>query len=294
MTRYKGTFNFAANYEVLAKAPLDAKQLVNTYSDLTTPSTWEDDGGNVWLYNGAIVSVGSDPTTINNGIYYLCDVDNYTDSCSWVKQGASSGDIDAVNGLTHDEGLITLGGDLNENTFIDGVGTYDLNILNVDEFQLSTSGTTAIIGLDSSGILLSYSGQSVSFDSDAGLTYGGDYSSGFTNLSLVTKQYVDETIIDFSTTVNVNNPTTEIYEATTEDSFIGVSGGSTVYLPTEPNVGQKISVADIGGNAYSDSIYICSSTYNVLDSTESLINTNYGSITFIFNSQFWSATSFIT
>jgi hypothetical protein len=34
MTRIKGNFNFPANFEVLAKAPLDAKQKVDTHADL--------------------------------------------------------------------------------------------------------------------------------------------------------------------------------------------------------------------------------------------------------------------
>lgn len=292
MTRYKGTFNFAANFEVLAKAPLDAKQLVGTRNDLITPSTWEDANGNVWLYNGAVVSVGNDPITTNRGIYFLCDVDNYTNVCSWIKQGSNGSSVDAENGLTHNEGIISLGGDLNHNTFIDGKGLYDLNILNVDELQISTSGTTAIIGLDNSGILLAYSGQSVSFDSDAGLTYGDDYSSGFTSLSLVTKKYVDDAIINLSNVVNVNNPTTITYYADNEDGFIGVSGGSTVYLPPAPDIGQKIIVSDIGGNAGISNIYVCSSAINILDSNESIINTNYGSITYIYNSHFWSVAAF--
>ena len=45
MSRSKGTFNFAANFEGLLKAPIDARQLVNTYADLTNSTTWSGSTG---------------------------------------------------------------------------------------------------------------------------------------------------------------------------------------------------------------------------------------------------------
>lgn len=291
MARNIGTFNFAANLEVLAKAPLDAKQLVGTYADLTNPSTWEDSEGNIWLYNGAIVSVGDDPTPSNNGIYFLNDASDYTSPQSWIRQGGVSG-ISVENGLTISNENIKLGGDLIENTNFNGQDAHDFSIYNIDEFQVSTSGNTTIFGVDNQGIVLGYSGQSVTFEDDGGLKYGGDYSSGFTDNSLVTKSYVDDAIVDNDNLVNINNPTSTTYNATNSDSFIGVSGGSTVYLPDTPNEGLKIIVADISGDAYDNQINIYSNTVNILDGLEAAINTNYGSITFIYNSMFWSIVAF--
>lgn len=91
MSRERGTFNFAANFEVLKKGPLDSRMTVDTYADLTTPSVWEDSEGLVWLYNGAIVSVSNDPTPSNNGVYYLSDANNYTSNSSWTKIGSATG-----------------------------------------------------------------------------------------------------------------------------------------------------------------------------------------------------------
>jgi hypothetical protein len=87
MSRNKGTFNFAANFEGLLKAPIDARQMVCTYADLTLPATWSGSSG-VWLYNGAIVSVA---TGVCKGIYWLCDENNYTSTCSWVSIPNASG-----------------------------------------------------------------------------------------------------------------------------------------------------------------------------------------------------------
>ena len=89
MGRNKGTFNFAANFEVLAQAPLDARQVVDTFNDLITPATWEDDDNNTWLFNGLLVVVANDPSTSLNGVYYLSDLDNYTAASVWIKSGSN-------------------------------------------------------------------------------------------------------------------------------------------------------------------------------------------------------------
>jgi len=85
MARNKGTFNFAANFEILTKAPLDARLVVSNKADLIDPSIWVDTNNNVWLYKGLVASVTSDPSTINNGLYFLLDEANYTSYQYWLK-----------------------------------------------------------------------------------------------------------------------------------------------------------------------------------------------------------------
>ena len=85
MGRNKGTFNFAANFEVLTKAPLDARLVVDTKADLINPVIWQDIASNVWLFKGIVVSVVSDPSTDNNGLYFLTDETTYTSYSSWIK-----------------------------------------------------------------------------------------------------------------------------------------------------------------------------------------------------------------
>lgn len=87
MARNKGTFNFAANFEVLTKAPLDARMVVDTKANLISPAIWQDNALNVWLYKGLTVSVVSDPSTSNNGLYFLTDENTYTSYSSWLKIG---------------------------------------------------------------------------------------------------------------------------------------------------------------------------------------------------------------
>ena len=155
MSRNTGTFNFAANFEGLLKAPIDAKQLVGTYADLTTTATWNG-SGSVWLYNGAMVVVGSDPTPANNGIYWLCDANNYTMTCAWKKAGSGSGGSGTLTGATN--GL-----------------------------HLQYSGTSVALGGTLTGSTVIIDGRITK----TGIEYGADYSGTFVPESLITKRYAD-------------------------------------------------------------------------------------------------------
>jgi hypothetical protein len=103
MSRNKGTFNFAANFEPLVKAPLDGRVVVGAKADLINPATWQDAGSNVWLFKGIIVSVTSDPSIDNNGLYFLTDETNYTNFSYWIKIG---GITPAPSILTFDGSII--------------------------------------------------------------------------------------------------------------------------------------------------------------------------------------------
>ena len=88
MSRALGTFNLSANFEPKVKGPLDSRMVVETYSDLTNPTTWEDADNLVWLFNGSIVAVAEDPNYLLNGIYLLIDADNYTNPTKWIKSSS--------------------------------------------------------------------------------------------------------------------------------------------------------------------------------------------------------------
>lgn len=90
-----------------------------------------------------------------------------------------------------------------------------------------------------------------------------------------------------------NNTLLPTYTATTNSGYIGTMSGTTIYLPLSPNVGQNIIVSDISGCALVRNISICSCTLPILNSQSAIINTNFGSVSFINNGTFWSATGFI-
>ena len=140
MSRNKGTFNFAANFEVLAKAPLDARQVVATYSDLTNPSTWLDSGGNNWLYKGAIVAVSSDPSTTYNGIYYLVNDASYNLANGWIKSAATGvSGTQSINTVTG-SGAYRIPYQNASNTFLT-----DSNNLKFDTSTLSITGNVNLV-----------------------------------------------------------------------------------------------------------------------------------------------------
>jgi hypothetical protein len=171
------------NYDLAANKPFDAR-----YLNIDTP--WTDipavlAGIPTYRYIGLTVNIA--------GVEY------------WWKDGVGDGDLvekiftgggtitGATNGL-HINGVndkeVVLGGDLITGTTINGLGSHELDFINLSGFQVSTSGSTAQLMIEPAGITLAFSGQSVSFDSNAGLTYDGDYSSGFTAQSLVDANFV--------------------------------------------------------------------------------------------------------
>ena len=126
MSRNVGDFIFPANFEVTKVEPLDGRQLVGTKADLTGVTTWNQSGG-VWLYDGAIVSVGQDPVADNNGIYFLASASTYTDINSWVKAGSGEGGgtiTGGANGLSTSGTNVVLGGALTGDTSVGLCGNY--------------------------------------------------------------------------------------------------------------------------------------------------------------------------
>lgn len=70
MARNKGTFQFAANFEVKLQGALDPRILVDNKSELINKETWPYDGNTIYVYNGLLVAVAAD-----KAIYMLVDKD---------------------------------------------------------------------------------------------------------------------------------------------------------------------------------------------------------------------------
>ena len=93
MARDKGTNSYSANFEPQVAGPLDARQKVDTQSELLLASTWlANDGGN-YSYIGMLVTVNDDGVSGNNGIYRLTDSD-YTDFGNWEQCSTGIEDVD--------------------------------------------------------------------------------------------------------------------------------------------------------------------------------------------------------
>lgn len=98
MARNKGTFQFAANFEVRAAEALDPRVVVSTKSELINKETWPSDGDTLYLYEGLIVAVADEGKA-----YMLTSVANAlaADYSAW-KEISESTIIDIVNNLTSD------------------------------------------------------------------------------------------------------------------------------------------------------------------------------------------------
>lgn len=144
MSRNKGTFTFAANFEPLVQAPLDARMRVSSIADLISPAIWLDSNSNLWLYSGLLVSIVDDPDPLNNGLYFLSDKDTYTTPSSWIKIGATSGVIDAsgtssvsfqLNNGGYGVILTDTAGNLTVNTFDGSLATITVGGVYINGFS---------------------------------------------------------------------------------------------------------------------------------------------------------------
>jgi hypothetical protein len=311
------------NYSLQACKPFDAR-----YLNICTPWTSVSAVNAAiptYRYTGLTVNIAGEEYWYKNGI---------ADGCLIPKSlgGTITG---GTNGLGYSAANICLGGRLSSNTdisssisavqelsfgavkaldtfYVQGIqdvlleltgGSAQLYLqdtiygsvafLTAESVSLRTSGSTAMVHLsgttvDITGNLKLLSTPSSGSTSDAVLVWNSADKS--------VKRITVTTLTGNSNTVNVCN-VFSTYTATTTSDFIGVSGASAIYLPQNPKPCQRISVADICGNALNDTITICGyyglAGKLINGDPAATINTDYGSITFINNGYFWSTVAFI-
>jgi hypothetical protein len=85
------------------------------------------------------------------------------------------------------------------------------------------------------------------------------------------------------------------YTGNTSSDYLGINNAvKTVYMPASPIQGQQVTISDEEGNANTFPITIDGNgnTFDGLSDTQILINTDYGSITILYNGTFWKVISF--
>lgn len=246
------------NIQVNAPKPVDSRYLniLVAYSSTTAANTAIVSGVR---FIGLTVNINSSEYWYKNGIL---------DGDLIIKLGGGSAITGATNGLTISNNNVVLGGTLFSATTINGGG----QTLNINVNDLNLSGTT----LNMTGIVTLQSTPLSGTTTNAILVW----DSGTKQIKQISPNIIN--------VCNISG----IYSATTNNSFIGANAGSTIYLPPTPKCGQKISIADCSGNALSNNIYVCSTTCLILNCNKAIINTDYGSMSFIFNNTFWSAIAF--
>lgn len=85
------------------------------------------------------------------------------------------------------------------------------------------------------------------------------------------------------------------YTGNTSSDYLGINNAvKTIYMPASPLDGQQVTISDEEGNANTFPITIDGNgnTFDGLSDTQILINTDYGSITILYNGTFWKVISF--
>lgn len=110
--------------------------------------------------------------------------------------------------------------------------------------------------------------------------------------SVVSSSIVNVTNNTFSGVFPVIVVTTSPYLATSSDTFIGVNNTGlvpfSVVLPANPVTGKFYFIKDVSGTAALHNITVTAIGHTIDGSVSALINTNYGSITLVFNGSEWS------
>lgn len=131
--RDRGTFNFSGNLEVKKDAPLEARSLVNSYSDLVKPETWTDEQGGIWKYDCMTVSCKDRP----GKLYQLSPGADYTKESSWILIGDTSQINDKVQKFIDSKGSPNGLASLNESGIIPStqLPSYVDDVIEVNSFN---------------------------------------------------------------------------------------------------------------------------------------------------------------
>lgn len=148
MARNKGTFQFAANFEVKAAAALDPRVAVATKAELIVKDTWPYDGDTIYLYKGILVSVQEE-----NAVYMLVDTNKILDAdySGWVRVDAGAAEqVEVVDNLESEasdkalsakQGKVLMGEISSVAAKLAGVYTYKGSVAKYE--NLPTEGLTA-------------------------------------------------------------------------------------------------------------------------------------------------------
>lgn len=250
MSRERGTFNFAANFEPLLKAPLDSRMKVGSYSDLIDPSTWSDANNNSWIFPGAIVVVASDPSS---GIYWLKNSD-YTNYSNWERSVSGSFDPSAL--YFYIDGSLALR-DASISYLYSQIFSLDSSIQRIDSslldlYSRDTSVGVINIGDGSANIFAGY-------DSSNNITLRTISGSGAAIVYQVGNKIIIGLDASFAGEINygenVGSGDASIYVQKSGDAlqFREIKGGTNISVSVSENL---VIINNIGGSAIDGGVWI--------------------------------------
>ena len=208
--RDRGTFNFSGNLEVKKDAPLEARSLVNSYTDLVKPETWTDEQGGIWKYDCMLVSCKDRP----GKVYQLSPGADYTKQSSWILIGDTSEVNNKIQQFIDSKGNPNGLASLNESGIIPSaqLPSYVDDVIEVDTFSNlpGTGESGKIYIVQDTNLTYRWSGtdyveisKSLALGETSSTAYPGDKGKATTDKL---NRIPDKLITD---TVNVNQSTTE-------------------------------------------------------------------------------------
>lgn len=249
----------------------DVSEMIGTYQNTSLPR-----------YYNSVTTFPYTQTSWTNGIGYT---------------NGSNITVDAV------VGTLTTG-----NTYTNGVRPYSFKENKLLNFKTFITKTPNLLNFSEDEAFIYFSG--VTFTGENIGTLGVGVYSGLDNTVFQYRKIIgsgdtsvyqegDNVVVYTSslsgvTTLQVVDVTGNTYNANILDEYIGVSGVSAttdVYLYNLPKKGQRAIVSDISGNAGTYPITVYGNGIYINNQATFMINTNYGSITLIYNGHFWNLTN---
>jgi len=155
MGRVFGNAIFSSNFEPRIASPLDARMLVNEYSDLMNINTWNSGDGNSYVYAGMLVVVVNDADVNKNGLYLLLN-SNYTIPSNWMKLGSGENIIGAVDNIYD---LININANEGQLYWVKNVNTIYRYYTNYSDLYFQSDGLLVIESINPNGLWIGVSGK---------------------------------------------------------------------------------------------------------------------------------------
>lgn len=241
--RDRGTFNFSGNLEVKKDAPLEARSLVNSYTDLVKPETWTDEQGGIWKYDCMLVSCKDRP----GKVYQLSPGADYTKQSSWILIGDTSEVNNKIQQFIDSKGNPNGLASLNESGVIPSaqLPSYVDDVIEVTQYdQLPETGESGKIYIvTSTNIQYRWSGsayveisKSIALGETSSTAYPGDKGKATTDIvNSLSDNLVNDVLVAQSSQTSVSLTVKSITKNPTDNTPILLGDSESLRMASTAN-----------------------------------------------------------
>lgn len=181
-------------------------------------------------------------------------------------------------------------------TLSSSIGSSDTSLTVSTGTPFSSSGNFRIVVESEIMLVTARSGNTLSITRGQEGTIAVAHSSGTAVTQIVTAGAIAQLKIDSRLSRTVTSTKTSTYFIQNSDDVIACStsaGAFPVFLPSQPTTGETHIILDVGGSAFSNPITISGNGINLVTASfalasSTIMNTNYGNYTYMYNGVFWS------